>query len=194
MPKVPCPGHYHRDAVVVGGLDDFVVAHRAARLNDSGGAGFDRDRRPSANGKKASEATTDPLVAGSARPAALAASSALRAAIARSRCGSSGRRRCRRSPNPWRKRWCSTSHAWRLGRQSADRAVRRWSAPAWSQVGAPSLRPPRGRAVAAGGHAADHLRVNSLARGSGGRRRSASGDFSSRRRWLWLPRRRRARR
>jgi hypothetical protein len=27
MPKVPRAGHDHRDAVFVGGLDDFVVAH-----------------------------------------------------------------------------------------------------------------------------------------------------------------------
>ena len=27
---------------------------------------------------------------------------------ARHRCGSSARRRCRLSPNPWRRRWCST--------------------------------------------------------------------------------------
>src|SRR5262249_56209692 len=38
-------------------------------------------RRPSAKGKNASEATTEPLVAGSAAPAAFAASSALRAAM-----------------------------------------------------------------------------------------------------------------
>ena len=38
-------------------------------------------RRPSAKGKKASEATTEPLVKASARPASRAASSALRAAL-----------------------------------------------------------------------------------------------------------------
>src|SRR5262249_25272312 len=37
--------------------------------------------RPSANGKKASDATTDPRVSGSCKPASLAASSALRAAM-----------------------------------------------------------------------------------------------------------------
>jgi hypothetical protein len=45
MPEMPRPGHHHRDAVVVGGFDHFVVAHRASRLNHSRGAGFDRDQK-----------------------------------------------------------------------------------------------------------------------------------------------------
>ena len=34
-------GEHHGDAVLVGGGDDLVVAHRAARLDDGGGAGLD---------------------------------------------------------------------------------------------------------------------------------------------------------
>jgi hypothetical protein len=72
-------GHYHGDAGGVGRCDDFVVTHRAARLDDGGGAGRDqRPTMPSANGKKASEATTEPLASAPSMPAAFAASMDLR--------------------------------------------------------------------------------------------------------------------
>src|SRR5215475_14355921 len=41
VPEVPRAGEHHGDAVVVGGLDHLVVAHRAARLDHRGGAGLD---------------------------------------------------------------------------------------------------------------------------------------------------------
>jgi hypothetical protein len=41
MPEVPHPGEHHRDAALVGGGDDLVVAHRAAGLDDAGGAFVD---------------------------------------------------------------------------------------------------------------------------------------------------------
>ena len=44
MPEMPDAGEHHGDAVIVGGLDDFVVAHRTAGLDHRGGAGFDRDQ------------------------------------------------------------------------------------------------------------------------------------------------------
>ena len=48
MPKVSHAGENHRDAMLVGGGDDFVVFDRAAGLDDRFGAGiggFVRDRR-----------------------------------------------------------------------------------------------------------------------------------------------------
>ena len=42
MPEMPRAGEHHGDAVIVGGLDHLVVAHRATGLNHGGGAGFDR--------------------------------------------------------------------------------------------------------------------------------------------------------
>ena len=81
MPEMPHAGEHHGDAVLVGGRDHLVVAHRAAGLDHRGGAGFDRDQSPSAKGKKASEATTEPLVIGSGKLPALAASRAFRAAM-----------------------------------------------------------------------------------------------------------------
>ena len=39
MPEMPDAGEDHGDAARVGGGDDFVVAHRAARLDHGGGAG-----------------------------------------------------------------------------------------------------------------------------------------------------------
>src|SRR5436190_4141923 len=45
MPEMPDAGEHHGDAVIVGGLDDFVVAHRTAGLDHRGGAGFDRNQQ-----------------------------------------------------------------------------------------------------------------------------------------------------
>src|SRR5260370_507665 len=45
MPEMPDAGEHHGDAVIVGGLDDFIVAHRTAGLDHRGGAGFDRDQK-----------------------------------------------------------------------------------------------------------------------------------------------------
>jgi hypothetical protein len=33
MPEMPCGSEHHGDAVIVGGLDHLVVAHRAAGLD-----------------------------------------------------------------------------------------------------------------------------------------------------------------
>src|SRR5205085_10566534 len=41
VPKMPRAGEHHGNAVLVGGLDHLVVAHGAAGLNDSSGAGLD---------------------------------------------------------------------------------------------------------------------------------------------------------
>ena len=46
MPEMPDAGEHHGDAVLVGRLDDVLVAHRAARLNDRGGAGLDAGEHP----------------------------------------------------------------------------------------------------------------------------------------------------
>ena len=45
MPEMPHAGEHHGDAGIVGGLDDFLVADRAAGLDHGGGAGFDRDQQ-----------------------------------------------------------------------------------------------------------------------------------------------------
>ena len=66
MPEVAHAGEHHRHAALVGGGDHLLVAHRAARLDHRRGAGLGAASRPSAKGKKASEATTEPLVRGSA--------------------------------------------------------------------------------------------------------------------------------
>jgi hypothetical protein len=43
--EVPDAGEHHGNARVVGGLDHFVVAHRATGLDHRGGAGLDRDQQ-----------------------------------------------------------------------------------------------------------------------------------------------------
>ena len=43
--EMPGSGEHHGDAVFVGRLDDLVVAHRAARLDDRGRSGFDRHQQ-----------------------------------------------------------------------------------------------------------------------------------------------------
>ena len=114
VPEVPALGEDHRDAGLVGGGDDLVVAHRAAGLDDRGDA---RPRPPaagpSANGKNASEASAAPLQRrrpGTSRPPG-----------GRSRRGSSGRRRCRASRGRGRGRSRWTSRGARRARRRAGR-------------------------------------------------------------------------
>ena len=42
VPKMPHAGEDHRQAMLVGGLDDFIVTHGPTRLNDRRDAGFCR--------------------------------------------------------------------------------------------------------------------------------------------------------
>ena len=42
MEEVPFAGEHHREPELVGALDDLLVAHRAARLDDGGDAGRGR--------------------------------------------------------------------------------------------------------------------------------------------------------
>jgi hypothetical protein len=44
MPEMPYSGEHHRDIMLIGGGNHFIVAHRAAGLDYRGGAGFDRDQ------------------------------------------------------------------------------------------------------------------------------------------------------
>ena len=53
-------GEHHAHAVFVGGVDHFLVAHRATWLDDAGDARLAAASMPSRNGKKASEAMTEP--------------------------------------------------------------------------------------------------------------------------------------
>src|SRR6266436_9694191 len=46
MPEMPGAGEYHGDPVIVRRLDHLAIAHRAARLDHGGSAGFDRDQKP----------------------------------------------------------------------------------------------------------------------------------------------------
>jgi uncharacterized integral membrane protein len=71
VPEVAHAGEDHRQAGLVGGGDHLVVADRAARLDHRRGARLDRRQQPSAKGKKASDATAEPIVRGSAQPAFL---------------------------------------------------------------------------------------------------------------------------
>ena len=75
VPEVPHAGEHHRHAVLVGGGDDFLVAHRAAGLDHGGDAGSAAASMPSRNGKKASEAMTEPR---RSRPASRALIAAMR--------------------------------------------------------------------------------------------------------------------
>src|SRR3546814_7390080 len=47
VPEMPHPGEDHRQPGLVGGGDHFVVADRAARLDDRGGARLDGGKQPS---------------------------------------------------------------------------------------------------------------------------------------------------
>src|SRR5262249_25486173 len=52
VPEVPRTGDDHRDAVLVGCGDDFVVAHRAARLDHRDGASNRTGIEPVAEGEE----------------------------------------------------------------------------------------------------------------------------------------------
>ena len=52
MPEMPDAGEHHGDAVLVGGGDHLVVAHRAARLDDRRRAGLDRRQQPVGEGEE----------------------------------------------------------------------------------------------------------------------------------------------
>ena len=81
MAEVTHAGEDHRQARLVGGGDHLLVADRAAGLDDRRRARLDRGEQAVGEGKKASEATAEPIVRGSAQPAFSAASLAFQAAI-----------------------------------------------------------------------------------------------------------------
>ena len=81
MAEMAHPGENHRQPGGVGSGDDLVVADRSARLNDRRRPTSTAASKPSANGKKASEATAEPTVRDNAQPWVAAASVALIAAI-----------------------------------------------------------------------------------------------------------------
>ena len=125
MPEVPAPREHHGEPGLVGGADDLVVAHRAAGLDHRRRAGLGRRQEPVGEGEEG--VGGDDRALGEAfgearRPSRPPRPSRRR--CARNRPGSSGRRRCRPSRRPWRRRWRSTSRAWRPGRRSAGRRAR----------------------------------------------------------------------
>ena len=67
MPEMPHAGEHHGDAVIVGGLDHFIVTYRTARLDHGGGAGLNAGQHAIGERKNASDATTEPLVSGSGK-------------------------------------------------------------------------------------------------------------------------------
>ena len=81
MPKMPRAGKDHGDAVLVGGLDHLFVAHRPAGLDHRGRAGLDGDEEAVGEREEGVGGDHRSLGRGSSRPAACAASAALRAAM-----------------------------------------------------------------------------------------------------------------
>ena len=53
-------GKHHGDTMFVCGIDNFLITHRAARLNDRGDARLCGSIYTIAEGEKASDAITDP--------------------------------------------------------------------------------------------------------------------------------------
>ena len=81
MSEVPNAGKYHGDSGAIRGVDYFLVTHRPARLDDRRDPGLDGRLDAVGEGKKASEASTDPIVGDRGSPAALPLSAAFAAAI-----------------------------------------------------------------------------------------------------------------
>src|SRR5229473_361264 len=78
MPEMPGAGEYHGDPVIVGCFDDFVIAHRAARLDHGGRTSLDRNQEPIREGEERVGSHHRALREGAGRPASVAASAALR--------------------------------------------------------------------------------------------------------------------
>jgi hypothetical protein len=68
MTEMAHAGKHHGDAGFIGGIDHVLVAHGSTRLTTAVAPASIADSSPSANGKKASEATTLPLVSGAVQP------------------------------------------------------------------------------------------------------------------------------
>ena len=82
VPEVAHAGEDHGQAGFVGGRDHLVVAHRAAGLDDRGGAGFGRGQQPVGEGEEGVRGDDRALgqrLSASPRPSA--ASAAFRAAM-----------------------------------------------------------------------------------------------------------------
>ena len=52
VPEVAHPGEHHGEALLVRRIDHFLVAHRAAGLDDGGGAGFGGGQQPVGEGEE----------------------------------------------------------------------------------------------------------------------------------------------
>ena len=106
MPEMPRAREHHRNAVVVGGLDHFVVAHRPPGWITEVPASIVTEVHPRRERTRGPHHRTfgERLLAS----AAAAASSALRAAMRAESCPSPGRRQCQPWRDPWHRRWCST--------------------------------------------------------------------------------------
>ena len=114
--EVPFAGEHHREAELVGALDDLLVAHRAARLDHRRDAR--RGRGLDAVGERVERVAR-------ARAAARAARGLLRRDLARLDAVLLARRRCRRPGRPSRARSRSTSRARRCATRARGRATAR---------------------------------------------------------------------
>ena len=120
MPEMPHPGEHHRRARCVGGGDHLGVAHRSARLDDRGRAGF--DGRNKAVGEREEGVGGDDRASGARLGASPRSRPPPRPCARRgapNRPATSARRRRQRSRRPWRRRWRSTSRAWRPSRRTS---------------------------------------------------------------------------
>ena len=169
----------------VGGRDDHVVAHRAAGLDDGGGAGLGRDDHRVREREEGVRGDDRALGEAVAEPGRLAGLLGLpRGDEGASRRGSSGRRRCRRWRRPWRARSRSTSRAWRRVKAKRRSAI---SAAGRRALASTSLRSPavdmrRHRGPARGGRRRRTCTVRPERRRIGQRRRRGAGGGSSWRR------------
>ena len=130
--EVPLAGEDHRRAGLLDRLDHLVVALRAARLDDRGDAGVERElrARPRTGRTRRTRARR--------RSGCGRARAPCRARSSPSRRGSAGRLRSRSSGGPWRARSRSRTRASPRARRRAGRP--RSSRPARGSWGPPSAR------------------------------------------------------
>ena len=106
VPEMAHAGEHHREARLVGGRDHFVVAHRAAGLDDRVGAGLApprAGRRRRERRRRRRRPSPGPAAPRRRPPARRPRPCGRR--CARNRPASSAPRRCRPSRRPWRRRW-----------------------------------------------------------------------------------------
>ncbi len=166
---MPHAGEDHRHVRFVGDGDHFGVAHRSSGLDDRGRAGFDR-RNQAVGETERRRRRRRPSLASAARPGQpsrqLPRPCARRGAP--NRPATSAPLRCRPSRRPWRRRWRSTSHAWRPPMRTCRSAIsREVGARLVTTLSAPSSSTPLSRSWTRSPPATDRTaRVGALGSGS----------------------------